>query len=100
MAGCQKKHTLIELAALKENKRKKTEKLHKLHNYTLTKNSKAADVVILSPAHQPVLLVRQSSKLQLGFCQRQPLVDSLDCFTEVFCLFTIRIHTLHYVIIN
>jgi len=39
--GCQKKkHTLTELAALKENKRKKTEKIHKLHNYTLTKNSK------------------------------------------------------------
>jgi len=31
VAGCQKKHTLIELAALKENK---------LHNYTLTKLKK------------------------------------------------------------
>ena len=37
MAGCQKKHTLIELAALKENKRIK---IHKLHNYTLTKLKK------------------------------------------------------------
>jgi len=31
VAGCQKKHTLIELAAFKENK---------LHNYTLTKLKK------------------------------------------------------------
>jgi len=41
VAGCHKKHTLIELAALKEKKtEKKTEKIHKLHNYTLTKLKK------------------------------------------------------------
>ena len=35
MAGCKKKHTLIELAALKEKKR-----LKKYTNYTLTKLKK------------------------------------------------------------
>jgi len=39
VAGCQKKHTLIELAALKENK---------LHNYTLTTLKKTSASVKLT----------------------------------------------------
>jgi len=44
VAGCQKKHTLIELAAFKENK---------LHNYTLTKlkKNKAKQSKATKPTH-------------------------------------------------
>ena len=68
VAGCQKKHTLIELAALKENK---------LHNYTLTKlkkkQSRAKQLSLQTNLHMPYndTKRRAVSLRQLSFTNSQ-----------------------------
>ena len=53
------------------------------------------DLMIFNPAHQSILLIWKSSELQLGFCQWQPFINSLDGFVEVFRLSTTSTATLH-----